>query len=267
MVETGGVCHFSQPMHPLVKAAASVAVLTALGSLDRGPRPRAAPIAPPAAARGVDGLPALCGPSTLPEGPACVRIPVEGATTATTLPTVNDLGRSGTIGERVPRRPDRPEDAARYRFPVGLGERAPRVLSAFEGERGLEVAATPGEKVTLVGLEGQEGPAEVVFAGDRDGALAVATRHEVRGGPELRSYLLIHGGLERLEQSVAEGARLEPGAALGHAPITAGGHLITISLEARQVRGGATLGTMDEKRLVDSSLSVPIDLRNVLPLR
>lgn len=257
-------------MHPLVKAAASVAVLTALGSLDRGPRPRAAPIAPPAAARGVDGLPALCGPGTLPEGPVCVRIPVEGAPAATSLPTVNDVGRSGTAGERVPRRPDRPEDAARYRYPVGPGERAPKVLSSFEGERGgrgVEIAATPGEKVTLVALEGQEGQAEVVFAGDRDGALAVATRHEVRTGGEVRSYLLIHGGLERLEQGVAEGARLDAGAALGHAPIVNGGHLITIGLEARQVRGGATLGIVDEKRLVDSSVSVPIDLRNVLPLR
>ncbi len=258
-------------MHPLVKAAASVAVLTALGSLDRGPRPRAAPIAPPAAAaRGVDGLPALCGPGTLPEGPVCVRIPIEGAPLATSLPTVNDMGRSGTAGERVPRRPDRPEEAARYRYPVGLGERGPRVLGAFEGERGghgVEIAATPGEKVTLVALEGQEGPAEVVFAGDRDSALAVATRHDVREGAELRRYLLIHSGLERLEQGLAEGARLEAGATLGHVPVSAGGHLITLNVEARQVRAGATLGTVDEKRLADSSVSVPIDLRNVLPLR
>jgi hypothetical protein len=257
-------------MHPLVKAAASVAVLTALGSLDRGPAPRAAPIAPPAAARGVDGLPALCPPGTLPEGPVCLRIPVEGAEAATPSPIVNDLGRSGTAGERVPRRPDRPEEAARYRYPVGLGERAPKVLSAFEGERGghgVEIAATPGEKVTLVALEGQEGPAEVVFAGDHDGALAVATRHDVREGAELHRYLVIYSGMERLEQSVAEGARLEAGAALGHVPVTAGGHLITLSLEARQVRAGATLGTVDEKRLADSSVSVPIDLRNVLPLR
>ncbi len=270
MVETGGVCHFSDPMHPLVKAAASVAVLTALGSLDRGPPLRAAPIAPPAAARGIDGLPALCGPGTLPEGPVCVRIPIDGAPAATALPTVNDVGRSGTAGERVPRRPDRPEDAASYRYPVGLGERAPRVVGAFDGERsgrGVEIAATPGEKVTLVALEGQEGVAHVVFAGDADGGLAVATLHDVREGAELRRFLLIHRGLERLEQGVAEGAKLEAGAALGHAPIVNGGHLITISLEARQVRSGATLGTMDEKRLADGAVSVPIDLRNVLPRR
>ncbi|MEP7119289.1 MAG: hypothetical protein ABJE95_00025 [Byssovorax sp.] len=257
-------------MHPLVKAAASVAVLTALGSLDRGPTPRAAPITPPAAARGVDGLPALCAPGTLPEGPVCLRIPLEGASAATTLPVVNDRGRSGTTGERVPRRPDRPEDAAQYRYPVGVGERAPRVVSAFEGAsggHGVEIAATPGEKVTLVSLEGQEGPAEVVFAGDRDGALAVATRHDVREGAALRSYVVIYSGMERLEQGLAEGAKLEGGAALGHVPISAGGHLITLNLEARQVRAGATLGTMDDARLGDGAVSVPIDLRNVLPLR
>ena len=186
-------------------------------------------------------------------------------------PAVNDVGRSGTAGERVPRRPRSARRTPRATvYPVGVGERAPRVLGAFDGERGghgVEIAATPGEKVTLVALEGQEGPAEVVFAGERDGALAVATRHDVREGGELRGYLLIHSGLERLEQGLAEGAKLEAGAALGHVPITAGGHLITLNLEARQVRAGATLGTVDEKRLADSSVSVPIDLRNVLPLR
>lgn len=258
-------------MHPLVKAAASVAVLTALGSLDRGPKPRPAPIAAPSAARGVDGLPALCGPGTLPEGPVCVRIPIAGeGAPATASRIVNDVGRSGTAGERVPRRPERPEDAARYLYPVGSAERAPRVMGAFEGERGghgVSLAAKPGEKVSLVPLEGQEGPAEVVFVGERDGDLAVATRHEVREAAELRSYLVIHGGLERLEQGLTAGARIEPGAALGYAPLTAGGHLITVTLEARQVRAGATLGTMNEKRLADSAVSVPIDLRNVLPLR
>ncbi len=270
MVETSGLCHFTRAMHPLVKAAASVAVLTALGSLDRGPKVPPPPVAAPAAAQGVDGLPALCGPGTLPEGPVCVRIPVEGAEAVPARP-VNDMGRSGTTGDGVPRRPDRPAEASRYRYPVGKAERAPRVIGAFEGERGggaVELAATPGEKVTLVALTGQEGQAEVVFAGERGGDLVVATRHDVREGPELRSYLLIHGALERLEQGVAEGAHLEPGAALGHAAVVVpGGHLVTITLEARQVRAGATLGTMDEKRLADSSVSVPIDLRNVLPLR
>ena len=108
----------------------------------------------------------------------------------------------------------------------------------------------------------------MVFAGERGGDLVVATRHEVREGPALRSYLVIHGALERLEQGVAEGAHLDPGAALGHAALVVeGGHLVTITLEARQVRAGATLGTMDEARLSDSSVSVPIDLRNVLSLR
>jgi len=270
VVETSGVCHSTEAMHPLVKAAASVAVLTALGSLDRGPKAPPLPVAAPAAAQGVDGLPALCGPGTLPEGPVCVRVPVEGAAVAPARP-VNTMGRSGTTGDGVPRRPDRPEEASRYRYPVGKAERAPRVIGAFAGEHGggpIELAVTPGEKVTLVALEGQEGQAEVVFAGERGGDLVVATRHDVREGPELRSYLLIHSALERLEQGIAEGVHLEPGAALGHAAVVvAGGHLVTITLEARQVRSGATLGTMDDKRLADSAVSVPIDLRNVLPLR
>ena len=199
----------------------------------------------------------------------CVA-PLPVATFAPVSPVVNDVGRAGTAGERVPRRPDRPEDAALYRYPVGVGERAPRVVSPFDGAtggHGVEIATTPGEKVALVALDGQESPAEVVFAGDSEGALAVATLHAVREGGEVRRYLLIHRGLERLEQSVAEGAKIEAGATLGHAPIVNGGRLITINLEARQVRSGAALGTMDEKRLADAAVSVPIDLRNVLPRR
>src|SRR5262245_39606189 len=105
----------ARTMHPLVKGAAAVSVLTALGSLDRGPAPPPQPVEPPAQARGVDGLPALCGPGTLPEGPTCVRIPAE-----------DELGRREPIDirrarrgeEAIPRRPDRPADPGQYRYPV-----------------------------------------------------------------------------------------------------------------------------------------------------
>jgi hypothetical protein len=65
-------------MHPLVKGAVAVAVLTALGRL-AGAERAAAPPPPEEHAKGVDGMPALCGPGTLPEGPVCVRIPKDVA--------------------------------------------------------------------------------------------------------------------------------------------------------------------------------------------
>jgi len=253
-------------MHALVRGAAAVAVLTALGSLDRG-RPAPAPVVmAPSAATGVDGLPALCGTGTLPEGPVCLRIPQEQ-----NRRLGEPMARAAQAGDQIPRRPDRPADPASYRYPVGSAERAPRVLSGFEAgqvqdDGGVRLAAQPGEQVTLVGLEQQEGPAEVVFAGEREGQ-TVATLHRVREGERLRSYILIHGGLERLAPGVSVGAQLDPGATLGHAGVDMARGLITITLAARQLREGASLAALDKKRLTDAAISIPIDLRNVLPAR
>src|SRR5262245_2463115 len=117
-------------MHPLVKGAAAVAVLTALESFDRGPPPRPQSVQAPAQARGVDGLPALCGPGTLPEGPVCVRIPAEDLAAPKEIAS---LGRSARGQDAIPRRPDRPADPGRYRYPV----EEQKVLGGFD------VGATP----------------------------------------------------------------------------------------------------------------------------
>lgn len=246
-------------MHPLVKGAAAVAVLTALGGLDRGPPPPPPTVAPPALSRGVDGLPALCGPGSLPEGPVCLRVPLEQAS-----PLV-DLGRGKGAPESIPRRPDRPADPARYRYP---GE-APRVLGGFDvgaTPQGIRLAAAPGEQIKLLALEHQEGPAEVVFASDEKGAATLATYHLVRDGERALAYLLILRELDRLAPGIAAGALLAPGAPLGVAGASAPAEF---SLEARQVRGATARerrGPLDQKRLTDPSVAIPIDLRNVLPL-
>src|SRR5262245_41520861 len=110
-------------MHPLVKGAAAVAVLTALGSLDQGaPPPPPPPLAAPPSERGVDGLPALCDREALPEGPVCVRIPPPSA------PPKEPLARRGSAAESIPRRPDRSPDPASYRYPV----EGQRVLGGFD---------------------------------------------------------------------------------------------------------------------------------------
>ncbi len=253
-------------MHPLVKAAAAVAVLTALGSLDRGPRPPAPAVIAPAQARGVDGMPALCPPGTLPEGPVCVHLPREQPVAL--LP--GSPSRSERPSIEIPRGPDRPEDPARYLYPVGTAEHPPRVMRGFGRDQdapGIVLAARPGEKVTLVTLDRQEGPAELVFAGDRDGNTLV-TSHLVKEGGQLRAYLMIHGKLDHFEEGLAVGATLEPGAVLGYAEVhQAREGLVQISLEARQVREGARLGDLDAKKLGDPALSIAVDLRNLLPLR
>jgi hypothetical protein len=245
-------------MHPLVKGAAAVAVLTALGGLDRGspPKPLAAA---PANAPGVDGAPALCGPGSLPEGPVCLRIPLEEA------PPRAELGRRSGAEESIPRRPDRPADPDRYRYPV----EGQRVLGGFDvgaTPQGIRLAAAPGERIKLVALERQEGPAEVVFVSDNQGAAAIATYHLVRDGERARAYLLIVRGMERLEPGLVAGAMLEPGAPLG---VAAPHEPAAISLEARQMREARTLdkqGPLEEKKLTDPAVGIPIDLRNMLEL-
>jgi hypothetical protein len=251
-------------MHPLVKGAAAVAVLTALGSLDRGSPPPPRLVAGPAKARGVDGLPALCGPGTLPEGPICVPIPAdEGA--GSRAPVDLGLGRGRRAEEAIPRRPDRPADPARYRYPV----EGQKVLGGFDAgatPQGIRLDAAPGEAIKLLAIEHQEGPAEVVFASDRAGVATVATRHVAREGARTRDYLLIYGHLDHLAPDLVVGEKLEAGAALGVAAAKAPAE---ISLEARQVRESAPqkAGPLNEKRLTDAAVAIPTDLRNVLPPR
>ena len=105
-----------------------------------------------------------------------------------------------------------------------------------------------------------------MFTGDLLGP-TVVTQHRVRDGAKERTYLLIHGRLDRSDPAITSGAKPEAGAALGFARSSEGGGLVEIYVEARQVREGVTLAAIDGKKLKDGSVAVAIDLRNVLPKR
>ena len=92
------------------------------------------------------------------------------------------------------------------------------------------------------------------------------SRHVVREGERTRAYLVIYGHLDHVAKGLAASAKLEPGAALG---VASPAPPAEISLEARQVResAAAKAGPIDDKRLTDPALAIPIDLRDVLPLR
>lgn len=252
-------------MHPLVRGAAAAAVLTALGSFDRGVPPAAPSEAPRGEVRGVDGLPAPCLPGTLPEGPICIRIPGEDEITSARLAAVATPGpsRGGPLADRIPRRPERPADPGAYVYPVGGPGKAPRVLEGLD-QPGVRLAVRPGTPVVLLALEHQVGPAEVVFAGDLFGR-TVVTAHTIEEGVRKRTVLLFHGGLDHASAGAVLGARLPAGAELGAARSELGGGLIDIYLEAREVREGAKLDGADGKRLTDAAVGVPTDVRNVLP--
>jgi hypothetical protein len=254
-------------MHPLVRGAAAAAVLTALGSFDRK-APEPAPLFTPGGeARGVDGLPAPCLPGTLPEGPVCLRIPGENEGVAAGLAAVPTPlpGRPGLVADRIPRRPERPADPAAYLYPVGEPDRPPRVMDGLD-QPGVRLAVRPGAKIALLALAGQVGPAEVIFTGDLFGR-TVVTAHTVDNGARKQTYLLFHGGLDHPAPGVVPGARLEAGEPLGFAPTEAGGGLIYVYFEAREVRDGARIDGSDPRRLADTAVSISTDVRNVLPLR
>ena len=217
-------------------------------------------------ARGVDGLPAPCLAGTLPEGPVCVRIPGEDEISASRLaaPLPEAPSRGGPIADRIPRRPERPADPAAYLYPVGEPGRPPRVMDGLD-QPGVRLAVRPGDKVVLLALEHQVGPAEVVFAGDLFGR-TVVTAHVIEEGPRKRTILLFHGGLDQVAPGAIPGARLEAGAELGAARSELGAGLIDVYLEAREVREGAKLDGADGKRLTDPAVGLPTDVRNVLPL-
>jgi hypothetical protein len=284
-------------MHPLVRGAAAAAVFTALGSFDR-PAPAPAPSATPQAeVHGVFGLPAPCLSGTLPEGPVCLRIPREDEAPVLLEGRAPVPSRGDPIAERIPRRPERPADPAAYVYPVGELGRPPRVLGGLDrpvtmgapapNPSGVRLAVRLGERVVVLALDHQVGPAEVIFIGDLFGR-TVVTAHTVTmggdppnpparpvdAGPRQRTYLLFHGGLDRVAPGVVPGARLEAGAELGFAraspPPALGAGLIDVYVEAREVRDGAKVdaaGADNARHLVDPAVGVPIDVRNVLPLR
>ena len=254
-------------MHPLVRGAAAAAILTALGSLDRdAPPPPAASAAPTPR---VSDLPSPCGSGTLPEGPVCVRIPGENEAPPALLDPRGADPTRGELGDgRIPRRPERPADPAAYVYPVGApaGEgAAPRLLGADGTRPGVRVAARPNEKVLALALPHQVGPAEVVFVGDLVGR-TVVTAHEVDEGARRKTYLIVHGALDRAAPEAVQGAKLAAGAALGFARAENAGRLIEVYVETRELREGRTLGDVGA-RPADPAVSVPTDVRNVLPLR
>ncbi|KYF57530.1 hypothetical protein BE04_17100, partial [Sorangium cellulosum] len=97
--------------------------------------------------------------------------------------------------------------------------------------------------------------------------ITVATAHDVRDVDRVRRYVLLHGHLDRPGPGVVAGARLDAGDVVGYAGDTGSPGLVRLRLEARQLREGARLSDLDPKRIIDAAVTVPCDLRNVLPLR
>lgn len=275
------------PIHPLVLGASVVAILAALGSLERPPPLSAPAILGPTATPAKLG--ALCGPRTVPDGAACVPLPAPG----TPLEVRDALQPArgshpsararAEIYDQIPRLPDRPADHAAYLYPIGSPEAPPRLLSGYDldrpapeqrqgaafhdtGHGGLDLSGNRGDPVRLVALERQEGNVEVAFVGELFG-ITVVTSHLLQEAGRLRQYVVLYGHLDRPGPGIIAGTKIAPGDTLGFVGDSGSPGIVHLHLEVRQVREGVSLAAIDLKKLVDNATSVPCDPRNVLPLR
>src|SRR5262245_56358038 len=110
-------------MHPLIRAAPVVLVVSALGSRaeTRAGRIVAEAQLPPREGR-TTGLSAVCPPGSLPDGDVCVPLPMDDELGGDELSSFgaahhDKRGRLRTY-EQIPRRPDRPAEYGGYRYPV-----------------------------------------------------------------------------------------------------------------------------------------------------
>ena len=93
--------------------------------------------------------------------------------------------------------------------------------------------------------------------------MTVVTAHMVREGGRLRQILLAHGYLDHVSDRVIEGPAVDEGEVLGYVGNLPTGRDV-LYIEARQVREGTNLSAVEPSKLLDASVSVACDIRNVL---
>ena len=275
-------------MHPVVRAALALSLIAAGSSLSElRASPRVLTILRSRPADSADDLSAVCPEGQLPDVSRCVPIPARTGSPARDALAASVNGhreRSGAwrVYEQIPRRPDRPADYNAYQFPVAPPPGGKLMVSGYDldlpdaeqrrgaslsavGHGGVDLAQARGTEVRLVALEGQQGDAEVVFVGELFGN-TVVTRHTVQEAGRTRDYVVLYGHLERPAPSLAPGTRVPAGALLGFVGDSGSEGKVHLHLEVRQVRDTATDSDLRGTSVVQPSVSIVCDPRNVLPL-
>lgn len=247
-------------MDPLVKAAAFAAIALSLGFLVMPGRKLDVRVgAPTGAAAKSATQSSVCGPGTLPDGDQCVPVPVAAA-------SVED-GRPQVLGlDHLPRRPDRPADFARYRYPLSPRRVEPEDPSTADASvSNLLLRAQPGTEVRSIALSGQEGDAKVLFVGQLRGP-SLVTHHRVREASGLRDYLLVLGELESTAPGLSPGATLPANVVIGALPSRTEQGEPSLFLALRRLRSGYDLSALRGEDVLTSPRTISCDPRNVLPL-
>ncbi len=275
-------------MQPLVRAAVFTAALSALvraaaGSAAPGDAEQAHRAGPAATD---NALPSLCPPGTLPDNGVCIPVP-NSELGGKQLPAEKNghHDRSGHwhVYDQIPRRPDRPANYRRYRYPVPPEPGQSLVMSGYDldlpdyeqrrgpklkavGHGGIDLAEPRGTPVKLIDLEHQVGNAEVLYVGPLFGN-TVVTRHTLREGGHLREYLVLYGHLQGPAPGLTKGMTVKPGALLGFVGDSGSPGIVHLHLEVRRVREGENPADFTPREIVENSRTVVCDPRNVLPLR
>ena len=227
-----------------------------------------------------------CPPGMFPDNHACVHLEAPDEAEAPMAENAHHE-RSGkwVLYDQIPRRPDRPADYDAYLYPIPPGipgghsvvsgydldrpdesQRRGRTLHAV-GHGGVDLPQAKGTPIKMIGLDHQQGDAEVVYVGPLFGS-TVVTRHTLREGGQLHDYILLFGHLDAAAPGLAKGTQLHPGDVVGTVGDTGSPELVHLHLEARRVREGVDVGAVPTANgLLAPEISVVCDPRNVLPLK
>ena len=239
---------------------------------------------------GISPLASACPAGFLPDFAVCVPFPDSTRAVHERGVWLSDRDSHDQPGlwktfEHIPRRPDRPSNSTSYRFPVdsadmiiergydpdrpgaqqcsGAATAGAREGQAWHG--GLDLSVPRGTLVRALHLAEQRGAAEVVFVGDLVG-MTVVTRHKLEEAGRKKEYLLVHGHLDEVASGIGLGALVLEGEAIGTAGEPAADGRVFVHLEVRQVRDGVDQSRIRSNALMDPSVSIVCDPRNVLPI-
>jgi hypothetical protein len=229
---------------------------------------------------------AQCPPDSLEDSSVCVPVPEPNEPSGEALVAERNVHRtrSGawTEYDQIPRRPDRPRDYSLYRYPVQPLAGQSLLMSGYDlnlpnesqrrgprlkavGHGGIDLAQHRGAEVRLVPLEHQIGPARVLHVGWLFGN-TVVTLHSVKEAGGERSYVVLHGHLERPATGLEIGSLLDDGALVGFVGDSDSPGAVHLHLEIRQIREGLEARSLAPGDIVDNARTVACDPRNLLPL-
>lgn len=250
-------------MSPLVRAGIAAAVLAAIAAaVDR----RLEPVlvtsggSTPGSADPASLL-RPCPPGTLLDNSVCIPVPTAASSSDAAVAV-----RNWQIYDRLPRRPDRPSDLRRYRWPVSdiaAFDPSPFTAAGAVALDALLLAAPPKSPVTAPALEHQRGKTAVLYTGLAVGQ-TVVTEHRVLEGKQEQIYIVLQGNLASV--STKAGSHLDPGATLGTVGDSAQRGVSGLHLEIRRVRQGVDVRALQPDEYRSRAHTIACDPRNVLSI-